>query len=156
MNKAYKYLFVSSLLGFALASMPTPSIAASKTNVQAKAVGKTDAGTEKAKAKRDWYPFYGTVAAVDKQANTISLKKKEGERVLKLDAKSTLEISGKPVSIGSVKIGDYAHGKLHKNSDGNEVITDAKFDKERPVKAKQSAGSEASKTSGSNSKSLPQ
>ena len=28
------------------------------------------------KTKRDWYPFGGIIAAVDKQANTISLKKK--------------------------------------------------------------------------------
>ena len=72
--------------------------------------------------------------------------------MLKLDAKSTLEINGKPATIGSVKAGDYAHGKLHKDSAGKEVITDAKFDKEKPKKDKQAADKETRKTSTSKEK----
>jgi hypothetical protein len=51
-----------------------------------------------------------------------------------------------------VKVGDYAHGKLHKDSAGNEVITDAKFDKEKPKKAKEAADKETQKTPTSKSK----
>jgi hypothetical protein len=134
MKRALKYLLVSSLLGVALASVPSMQAADSTTKTTDKTTTKTKAPTEKEKAKRDWYPFYGTVASIDKQANTISLKKKAGERVLKLDAKSEIEVDGKSATIGSVKVGSYAHGKLHKDSAGKEVITAAKFDREPPRK----------------------
>lgn len=99
-------------------------------------------------AKRDWYPFSGIVAAIDKQANTISLHKKEGARVLTLDAKTTLEVEGRPATVAHVKIGSYAHGKLHKNNAGKEVITSAKFDKQRPPNPGASTGSTSPKPSG--------
>ena len=87
---------------------------------------------EAAKPKRDWYPFSGIVASVDKQARTVALKKKEGERVLRLDAKSEIQSNGKPGSIADIKVGEYAHGRLHKDAAGKEVILGAKFDKEAP------------------------
>jgi hypothetical protein len=153
MKKALKYLLVSSLLGIALAGVPSLYAADSTAKADDKAAGKTKEAAAKSKPKRDWYPFYGTVASIDKQANTISLKKREGERVLKLDSKSTLEINGKPAVISSVKVGNYAHGKLHKDSAGNEVITDAKFDKEAPPKkTKPAADKETQKTPASQSK----
>ena len=152
MKRTLKYLLVTSLLGVALAGVSSLPAADSKAKAEDKAAGGTKATKEKGKAKRDWYPFGGIVASIDKQANTISLKKKEGERVLKLDSKSTLEVNGKPATIGSVKVGDYAHGKLHKDSAGKEVITDAKFDKEKPKKDKQAADKETRKTSTSKEK----
>lgn len=136
MKQVLKYLLVTSLLAGALASASLLYAADSTAKAQ------DTQATEKGKSKRDWYPFYGIVASVDKQANTISLKKKEGERVLKLDSKSTLEINGKPALISSVKVGDYAHGKLHKDSAGKEVIMDAKFDKEAPKKTKEAVDKE--------------
>ena len=151
MKQALKYLLVTSLLAGALVSAPTLYAADSTAKAQDKAGSRAKDAPEKGKAKRDWYPFGGIVASVDKQANTISLKKKEGERVLKLDSKSTLEINGKPAVIGSVKVGDYAHGKLHKDSAGNEVITDAKFDKEKPKKDKDAADKETRKKPASKS-----
>lgn len=125
MKNALKALFAGSLLAATLISLPTAYAAepAAKAKVE-----------EKAPAKRDWYPFFGTVASVDKQANTITLKKKDGTRVLKVDAKSEIEVNGKPSTLAGVKAGDYAHGKLHKNAGGDEVITSAKFDKEAPKK----------------------
>ncbi|HOX56214.1 MAG TPA: hypothetical protein P5205_04380 [Candidatus Paceibacterota bacterium] len=146
MKRALKYLLVTSLLTVALASVPSLPAADSTAKADGRATSGTKAAKEKGKAKRDWYPFWGFVASVDKQANTISLKKKQGERVLKLDSESTLEINGKPATLGSVKVGDYAHGKLHKNSAGQEVITDAKFDKEKPRKDKAAADKETRKT----------
>ncbi len=140
MKKALKYLLVTSLLAGALASGSSLCAADSTAKAQDKAT------TQKAKAKRDWYPFGGIVASVDKQARTISLKKKEGERVLKLDSKSTLEINGKPAELGSVKVGNYAHGKLKKDSANNEVIMDAKFDKEAPAKVKRATRKEPATT----------
>lgn len=136
MKNAFKYLFLPCLLAAALAGGATLYAADTKSKVDDQAAGKAKETTEKGKAKRDWYPFGGIVASVDKQAHTIALKKKEGERVIKLDSKSTLEINGKPATLADVKVGDYAHGKLHKDSAGNEVLTGAKFDKERPNQKK--------------------
>ncbi len=119
-------LLTGSLLSISTANAADP---------KPKADAPKEASGEKPKAKRDWYPFYGTVASVDKQAHTVSLKKKEGVRTLKTDAKSTIEIEGKPGSLADIKAGSYAHGTLHKDSSGAEVILSAKFDKEAPAKA---------------------
>ena len=97
----------------------------------------TKDAAETAKPKRDWYPFYGTVAAVDTKAKTVSLKKKEGERVLQTDAKTTLEQNGKTATLADIKVGNYLHGKLHKNATGEEVVTDAKIELEAPAKNKE-------------------
>ncbi|HRZ35482.1 MAG TPA: hypothetical protein P5534_03870 [Candidatus Paceibacterota bacterium] len=152
MKQVLKHLLVAALLAGALASSPLLNAADPTPKAPDKAGGRTKEAPAQSQSKRDWYPFGGIVSSVDKQANTISLKKKEGERVLKLDAKTTLEISGKPVTIGSVKVGSYAHGKLHKDSAGNEVITDAKFDKEPPSKAKETLDKEPPKTAAPKSK----
>ena len=49
-------------------------------------------------------------------------------------------------TLGSVKVGQYAHGTLHKASAGNEVIKAAKFDKEPPAKSRETAAKEPQKT----------
>lgn len=152
MKRALKYLLVSSLLSIALGGIPSLKAADSKAKAEDKAAAGAKATKEKGRAKRDWYPFYGTVASTDKQANTVSLKKKEGERVLRLDANSKLEIDGKAAALSSVKVGHYAHGTLHKDSAGNEVIKTAKFDKEKPKKDKEATDKETRKTSTSKEK----
>lgn len=131
MKKSSLSLLFSGLLAVALAGGST--LNAADTQTKATAASKSAVATTP-KAKRDWYPFYGTVTAVDKQAKTISLKKNQGERVLKLDSKSELLINDKPATLADVKVGSYAHGKLHKSVSGAEVITSAKFDKEAPPK----------------------
>jgi hypothetical protein len=146
MKQLLKKILVASLLVGALVSVPSLGAADGTPNAPEKTVGRAKDATEKGKPKRDWYPFGGIVASVDSQANTISLKKKEGVRLLKLDSKSALEIDGKSAVVGSVKVGTYAHGKLHKDTAGNEVITAAKFDKEPPSKKKEAAGKEPRKT----------
>ena len=143
MNRLLKRLLVLSLSAGLLSLVPSLCAADSTTRAKAKET------TANAKPKRDWYPFGGIVSSVDRQANTVSLKKKAGERVLRLDSKSTLEIAGQPATLGGVKVGDYAHGKLHKDSAGNEVITNAKFDKEQPSKRKKAADTEPRTSSGS-------
>ena len=139
MRSTIESLIVSSLLAVALATMPPLFAAESNLKTDSSAKGRGQPAAETKKAKRDWYPFGGTVVSVDKSVNTLSLKNKTGGRVLKLDAKSKLEIEGKPVTLGSIKVGSYAHGKLHKDSAGKEVITTAKFDKEAPKRTKEAA-----------------
>lgn len=53
-----------------------------------------------------------------------------------MDSKSELEIGGKPGTLADVKVGSYAHGKMHKTSDGKEVVASAKFDKDAPERHK--------------------
>lgn len=146
MQHTLKFLLMTSLLVGSLGSASSMYAADSAAKAPDKAASQAKDTTEKGKTKRDWYPFGGIVASVDKQAKTVSLKKKEGERVLKLDAKSTLEINGKPAVLGSVKVGDYAHGTLVKDSAGNEVIEAAKFDKEPPKKATEATDKAGQKT----------
>lgn len=125
-------LFLAGLLILVLGSEPALRAAG-------QASAKTQNATEKVKAKRDWYPFGGIVASIDLQTKTVSLKRKTGARVLRLDAKSLIEIDGRPGYLANVRVGSYAHGKLHKDAAGNEVITSARFDKEKPAKEKPAA-----------------
>jgi hypothetical protein len=125
-------LFIAGLLILFLTSDATLRAAEQTTT-------KAQNTTQKAKAKRDWYPFGGLVASVDLQAKTVSLKRKTGARILRLDAKSLIEIDGRPGYLANVRVGSYAHGKLHKDAAGNEVITSARFDKEKPAKEKPAA-----------------
>jgi hypothetical protein len=125
MKKTLQHLMLGSLFAAIL-------VVGSAASAQTKP---TDA-TETAKPKRDWYPFYGTVAAVDARDKTVSLKKKEGERVLQTDAKTTLEQDGKPATLTDIKAGNYIHGKLHKEGGKEEYILDAKIELEAPTKGK--------------------
>ena len=125
-----KRLAPLSLIPLALALLT----AASSSTFAADAPPRPEKVAGETKAKRDWYPFGGIVASVNKQARTISLKKVEGERVLHQDAKTELTRFGKPATLEEIRPGDYAHGKLHKNAAGEEVIMAAKFDDKVPVK----------------------
>jgi len=127
MKPTIKSLAFSALLGVLLA-------ASLNTYAQTTPSKSSTDATETAKPKRDWYPFYGTVAAVDTKSKTVSLKKKEGERVLQTDAKTTFEQNGKPATLADVKAGNYLHGKLHKNAAKEEVILDAKIELQPPAK----------------------
>ena len=108
---------------------PTKPDAKAKTAEMAK-------DAEPAKPKRDAHSFYGTVAAVDKSAKTVSLKKTEGVRVLQTDDKTTFEMNGKPAALADVKVGNYLHGTMHKDAAKEEVIRDAKIEKSAPVRGK--------------------
>lgn len=137
-------LFRLLALGALIAGLPSTLLRAAdaasaaadkKAAAEAKAAGsEAKKAPDEAKKKRDWYPFYGVVDSVDTKASTISLHKKEGVRVLHMDGKSTISHYGKSATLSDVKPGDYAHGKLHKNTRDEEVITDGKFDKEAPKK----------------------
>jgi hypothetical protein len=125
MKPSIKNLLIAALIGTCLAVSPN-------LNAQNEPAG----AAQTTKAKRDWYPFSGTVDAVDAQAMTISLAKTEGVRVLQMDSKTTLERNGKPATLEDVKAGNYLHGKLHKNAANAEVITDAKIELAPPAKGK--------------------
>lgn len=88
----------------------------------------------KAEAAAESYPFHGVVESVNTTASTVVLSKDGGQRVLHMDGKTKLARAGKSATLSDLKAGDHAHGKLHKNTRGEEVIADAKFDTEAPKK----------------------
>ena len=101
MKRTFRTLLLSAFMASALATIHSAYAADSSAKGPEKAPGqaKENPASENSKAKRDWYPFSGIVASVDQQAKTIALKKKEGERVIRMDAKSKLEINGKSQTI---------------------------------------------------------
>ncbi len=113
----------------ALALVTTPMLHA----VDAKTAPAPAPAPETVKPKRESYPFKGIVASVNNSAKSIALKKKEGERVLKIDSTTKITVDGKPATLADVKPELYAHGSLHKEN-GEEYILSAKFDKEAPAK----------------------
>ena len=91
------------------------------------------------KPKRDWYPFRGEIASVNTAENSISLRKKDGARVVHLDSASELKREGTTISASDLKIGEYAHGKLRKDGAGVEFISAASIDREPPQAKPKSA-----------------
>lgn len=127
MKKSLNSLLTSTLVAFVLAGVPVLRAADTMTNSM-------PGETAPAKPKRTTYPFYGTVESVG--AGTVSLKKKEGVRVLKSDAKTSIQVNGKEGTLADVKPGYYAHGTAHKDSTGEEILGKVKFDTEAPAKKK--------------------
>ena len=85
---------------------------------------------------RNWYPFGGVIVAVDQQAGTFSFKRKVGERVFHLDARSSITIGGKPAKLSQVRVGNYAHGKLRTRLPDQleEVVYSAAIEPQAPPK----------------------
>ena len=122
------------MLGALLGALLSVSQNASAQKSEKPAKDTTKEATEKAKPIRDWYPFSGIVSSVDNKAKTISLSKKDGDRVVQIDSKSTFESNGKAATLGDIKAGNYLHGKLRKNAADEEVVFDAKIEPEAPAK----------------------
>lgn len=127
-----------SILNLILGSVCAGLLLASTANAQTTKPKPAEAKVHEAaaeKPKRDWYPFSGTVTNVDKTAKTITLAKKEGERVLHTDGNTTFEMNGKPASIADIKAGYYVSGTIHQRAskEDNEVIQKAVIRKEAPA-----------------------
>ena len=86
-----------------------------------------------AKPSRDWYPFRGEVAAVDKGGARLHLKRKQGTRPVRVETSSEVLRDGKPVPLGDIKVGEYMHGKM-KRAGGEEVVHAAVLDPEPPAR----------------------
>ncbi len=130
MKKSLQQLVFGSLF---VAILAVGSAANAQATTKPKTADTAKEATGTVKPKRDWYPIGGIVSSVDKLGKTVSLKKKEGERVLHTDSQTKLEMDDKPVMLGSIKPGNYLSGTLHK-IDGEEYILNAKIKLEAPVK----------------------
>ena len=94
----------------------------------------TKPASESTRLPRDWYPFRGEVVSVDAVQRTLSLHRKQGVRVVRLEEASALTRAGETIAAGDIRIGEYAHGKLRKNDQGMEEIVAAAFEPEPPVR----------------------
>lgn len=124
-----------------LAFSSSPALAdTTGTNAPVEKTVKTKAEKKADKAAKDGkpYPFHGIVAAVDKKALTFTLEGKEKPRVISLSSKSLFEKDGKPATFSQIAVGDYAHGRLEKQGDG-EVLVKAAFGPKPEKKAKAEA-----------------
>lgn len=90
--------------------------------------------SDTARPRRDWYPFRGEVASVDAVQKTLSLRRQQGVRVVRLEGASALTRAGGNIAAGDIRIGEYAHGKLRKNEQGLEEVVAAAFEPEPPAR----------------------
>jgi len=72
------------------------------------------------RAKRDTYPFRGTIGTVDLAAKTLVLEGKQSRRTIQLTPQTRYERSGDPISPEELKPGEMAGGMLRKTGDGRE------------------------------------
>ncbi len=115
-----------------LATVSVVSAQAADTGTSVATASKPTAETTR--PSRDWYPFRGEVVSVDAVQRTVSLHRKQGVRVVRLEAASTLTRAGEAIAAGDIRIGEYAHGKLRKNDQGMEEIVAAAFEPEPPAR----------------------
>ena len=115
-------------------STNAPAAKPAKTKAEKKA-DKAEKAAETARESKP-YPFRGTVSAVDKKAMTFTLEGKDKPRVIGLNSKSLFEKDSKPATLGQVAVGDYAHGRLVKEGEGEFLVKAAFGPKPADKKAK--------------------
>src|SRR5262245_23604392 len=81
--------------------------------------------TSAEKAKR--YPIHGKIVAVDKSANTFTLKGAKGDRVIKVNSDTKITSHGKPATLDAAVVGQDAGGYVEKQSDGSVLALSARF-----------------------------
>jgi hypothetical protein len=101
-----------SLLTAALVAAPTPTFAAEK-----KGKPETPAAEKKAAPKGERGPFHGKLAAVDKQAKTITV----GQRTFQITSETKIKKNGKPATLDDAVVGEPAGGYFIKGDDGKLV-----------------------------------
>lgn len=111
MKKTTLRIAVLSLLAAVLASAPSPSLAQEKKKDKPAAEKKEPVKSEK---KEGRIPFTGKVAAVDKNAMTITV----GERVFQVGSETRLMKGGKPATLGDAVVGEEIGGSYQKGENG--------------------------------------
>ena len=101
-----------TLLAAALAASPLP-LSAQTTN---KAPAKKAAPEQKepAEKKSRAIPFSGNIAAIDKNAKTITV----GKRTLQITSETKLQKADKPATVADGAVGEYVTGSYNKADDG--------------------------------------
>ena len=115
MKKNILKIAVLSLLAAAIAVAPTQTQAEEKK--EKPAVKKPEA------PKGDRGPFYGKVAAVDKQARTITV----GKRTFQITSDTKIKKEGKPATLEDAVVGELVGGYFIKGDDDKLVVKTVNF-----------------------------
>lgn len=112
-----KHIILIAILAAALLG----NSAATQAEESTKANAPTSAQTE---TKRKQAPFRGRLSAVDANAQTVSLRGKDKDRVFHVTAESKIKRDAKVVPLSDLRAGEWVGGLARQNRDGNwEVVT---------------------------------
>ena len=109
MKKSTRFL-VAGLLAASMFVGPVVAIAQENSQKPKTPAG----GTEKPAPAARTIPFRGTVAAVDKDAKTVTV----GERVFHISAETKLQKANQTVTVADIAVGDVVGGNYIKGDDG--------------------------------------
>ena len=115
MKKTTLRIAVLSLLAAVLAAGPTPGLAQEKKNDKATEEKKEAPGGEK--KKKGQPPLNGKIAAVDKNAKTVTI----GKTTIQITSETRIEKAGKPATLDEVAVGEPAVARVRKTDDGKNL-----------------------------------
>jgi len=121
MKKTTLRIAVLSLLAAVLAAGPTPGLAQEKKNDKATAEKKEAPGGER--KKKGQPPLNGKVAAVDKNAKTVTI----GNTTIQITSETRIEKGGKPATLDDVAVGEQAMARVRKTEDGKNLATNLRI-----------------------------
>lgn len=118
MKKTTLRVAVLSLLAAVLAAGPAQSFAQDKDKKADKAPAeKKEAPAGEKKKGRP--PLNGKIAAVDKQAKTVTI----GQTTFQITSETRIEKAGKPATLDDVVIGEPATARIRETDEGKKVAT---------------------------------
>lgn len=128
-----------SLLAAGLALAPTQGFAEEKKPEKAGAAEKKSA--PKGEKKEGRIPFHGKLAAVDKNAKTITV----GERTFQITSETKLSKSGKPATLDDGVVGEEVAGNYQKADDGKLHAKSVRFGAKPEGEGKKAGGGKKEK-----------
>jgi hypothetical protein len=124
MKKSFLPL-TAALLAVAVLGTTVTVRAADEAKAEKKAEKKAEAPAGEAAPKRAT-PYGGTIAAVDKTAMTVTIKKKEAEKTLVVTASTKITKAGKPATLDDAVVGEEA-GASYLEEAGKNVARSLRF-----------------------------
>ena len=114
-------LRIASVIAFGVAAfgLASPSPAAERPSPQPKAVQEAPP----AKKKQTSGPFHGKLAALDRQAATITV----GKRTFQVVASTKITKAGKAATLNDGVLGETASGYFRMNEEGKLVLASLRF-----------------------------
>jgi hypothetical protein len=116
MKKTTLRIAILSLLAAVLAAAPASSLAQNQDKKAEKAAAeKKDAPAGDKKKGRP--PLNGKIAAVDKQAKTVTI----GQTTIQITSETRIEKGGKPATLDDVAVGEPATARVRETDDGKKI-----------------------------------
>lgn len=116
MKKTTLRIAVLSLLAAVLAAGPTQSFAQDKEKKSDKAPAEKKEAPAGEK-KKGQPPLNGKIAAVDKNAKTVTI----GKTTIQITSETRIEKGGKPATLDDVAVGEQATARIRKTDDGKNT-----------------------------------